>query len=136
MLKHWFMTVFLGVVLIMPTASAQARSATRYIETLNTWIGEDADALLHQWGQPVKIEPIGEGRFDVTYQAENSYYHAAIAPRAWQDCMFNAQGQVVGCNDRYDPGRPAYYTYTRCYTVFDVEDGTIIKWRWKGDCKK
>ena len=136
MLKRLLILSLSIVSLLMPTVFAYAASSKNYIEILNTWIGDDADSLLHKWGRPVQVEQTGQNSFDVTYQAETAYYHPAVPPRAWQECMFNGQGQVIGCNDRYDPGLAAYYTYTQCYTVFEVEDGTIIKWRWKGDCKQ
>ena len=133
--RRWLTLILLSSALIMSLAPIQAGTPKGYIETLNTWIGEEADSLLHQWGQPVKVERIGDGRFEVFYQAESAYYHPEIAARSWQECMFNGHGQIIGCNDRYDPGRAAYYSYTQCYTVFEVEEGTIIKWHWNGDCK-
>ena len=100
-----------------------------YEKILNSWVGADEVSLVRQWGPPMRSYEAGGIRF-LTYAEVRNVYIPGTQP--------TYSTQIIG-NTAYTTaygGSPGYNIRRACQTTFEVVNGRVSRWQWKGnDCR-
>ncbi|VVN81608.1 hypothetical protein PS712_01141 [Pseudomonas fluorescens] len=118
----------LSIVILTLMLSACATTA-KYEKILDTWVGEDELNLVRKWGPPQQSYETSGHRF-LVYSNDRNVFVPGQAP--------TYQTSVIG-NTAYTNsygGSPAMNVNLSCTTTFEIADGKITTWSYRGnDCK-
>jgi hypothetical protein len=115
----------LSIVLLTLILTACATTAN-YEKILNTWVGEDELNLVRKWGPPQQSYETSGHRF-LVYTNDQNVFIPGQAP--------TYQTNVIG-NTAYTSsygGTPATNINYTCTTTFEVADGKILTWSYRGN---
>jgi len=104
-------------------------TTANYEKLLSAWVGAEEVDLVRQWGAPSRTYEAGGSKF-LTYTSRRNVYMPGAAPVYHTTIVGNtAYTTQVG-------GTPGYIIGVSCVTTFEVKDGRVVAWQWRGDdCK-
>lgn len=106
-------------------AVAACHTSKSYTEYLNTWEGRSEADLVAQWGAPIAMEDLGDGRQLFTYMRAKT----VTAPG------YNPMSPDFGTSAMGGPTSGAFDTQTTyyCQTLFTTQNDIIVDASWAGD---
>lgn len=118
----------LAIVILISTVLFGCATQKKYQTILDTWVGHPEHKLVRSWGPPQSVYE-SEGVKYLTYtnsrnvvlgQTNSSYTTTVIGNTAY----------TTG-----SPGSPGRNYAMTCQTTFEIRDGVIQSWSYKGnDC--
>jgi hypothetical protein len=100
----------------------------KYEALLQTWIGSEEIDLVRSWGPPDQVYEVQDRKF-IVYHSQRSVYIPGTSPSYSTSFIGN---QAYTTQSGGSPGRTVDM---RCATTFELKDGIIVRWSWKGnDC--
>jgi len=107
---------------------AGCATQAKYKKVLDTWVGSSELDLIRSWGAPVNTYEAA-GRKFIMY---SSSYNVAL-PGNNPTYTTNVIGNTAYTNSY--GGTPGQNLLMICETTFEVEEGIIVKWSYRGnDC--
>lgn len=105
-------------------------TTAKYEKVIDSWVGSSEQNLVRSWGPPDQVYDAGDGIKYLTYVTSRNVYIPGSSP--------TYSTQVIG-NTTYTNsygGSAAQNIHASCKTSFEVKNGVITSWRYKGnDCK-
>jgi hypothetical protein len=99
-----------------------------YKQVVNSWVGSPEINLIRSWGPPQQSYQSGDSKFLVYHSARNVYLPGT--PPTYSTTVI---GNTAYTNSY--GGTPAQNLNYRCQTTFEVRNGVIASWSFKGnDC--
>jgi hypothetical protein len=101
-------------------------TTAKYERNLNSWLGADEVSLVRQWGAPQQAYETGGSKF-LVYSSNGNIVLPGQAPAYTTNVYGNtAYTTPVG-------GYPAQNIALDCVTTFEVANGVVSNWTWKGN---
>ena len=117
--------LLLSVVILLLAGCA---ASAKYEAFLGEWVGASELEVVRRWGPPVQVYEVEESKFLVYSSSRNVTFPGS--PPIYTT-------RVVGrtlYTDSYG-GTPAQNVTYACQTVFEMVDGKVMSWSYKGnDC--
>jgi hypothetical protein len=115
--------IFFGIFVVGCATTAN------YEKILSSWVGAKEIDLVRAWGAPDNQYESSGTKF-LTYQKTDNIYMPGTAPTYTTTMIGNtAHTTAVG-------GTKPYNIQTSCKTTFEINNGTVVNWRWEGNgCK-
>ena len=106
-------------------------TTAKYETKLASWVGSPEGDLIRSWGPPQQVYDTGSGTKYLTYSSSRQVYIPGTAPTY----TTNYNPYTYSATTTSSGGSPAQSFDMACQTTFEVSNGTISSWRWKGnDC--
>ena len=100
-----------------------------YKQVVNSWVGSPEINLIRSWGAPQQSYESGGTKF-LIYNSARNVYLSGSSPTYTTTVI----GNTAYTNSH--GGSPAQNLNFSCQTTFEVQNGTIMSWSFKGnDCK-
>lgn len=99
---------------------------SKYQAILDSWMGHSELSLIQSWGPPQQTYSTSKHKF-LVYSNSHKSYISGTSP--------TYQTTVIG-NTAYTTsygGTSGVNVYYSCKTVFDVVDGVIVSWSYRGN---
>lgn len=114
------------VLFILLTGCA---TTANYEAILQTWIGSTEMDLISKWGPPQQVYEATGGVKYLTYQDSRSGYVPGTSPT-----YYTTYNNYTNTATTTSVGGSSGYSYTKsCQTTFEIRNGYITSWRWKGN---
>lgn len=112
--------------LVVLSACVSTKDTMR--EIMSSWVGEDIDSVIEQWGYPDEQREVAGRELYVWHQRSSVKLAERSRTEGSVDSYGNYSEQTV------TTGGGEWEGY--CGRIFEVDDqGTVIRWEWKGnDC--
>ena len=117
------------ILLISGCASTTGPTTKGYKQVLNCWIGVSEAQLVRKWGVPAQVFNSAGTRYFV-YNSSSNVYIPGTSP-------FYTTNFIGGTayTTSYGGSAPQNVNYN-CRTTFEIIDGKVVSWRYKGNnCK-
>ena len=119
--------IFLLILLLTGCATTK-----KYEAILQTWIGSQENELIRKWGPPRQVYDAGGGVKYLTYQESSQGYIPGTSPT--YSTTYNPYTNTATTTST--GGSAGYYYTNSCQTTFEIQNGYIASWRWKGNACK
>ncbi|WP_136799706.1 MULTISPECIES: hypothetical protein [Desulfosediminicola] len=122
--KHFLSATLLALVMVCGCATTEG-----YKDVVNAWVGQPELELTQTWGPPQRTYETEESKFLVYYFQRDIYFPGS--PTTYQN-YFDESGTAFRQSYGGVPDRTQTYS---CETLFEVIDGIIVSWSFRGnDC--
>lgn len=111
---------------------AGCATTEKYEGMLQSLIGSTEHDLIRQWGPPQQAYDAGGGVKYLTYQDARQGYLPGTSSTS--TTTYNPYTNTATTTK--SGGSPAQFYDLSCQRIFEIQDGYVASWRWKGnDCK-
>lgn len=130
-IKDGRMTVVKFCLVCCLALLAGCATTARYEAKLASWVGSPETDLIRSWGAPQQVYEAANGSKFLTYSNSRQVYFRGTPPTYTTTYDPDTRSSTTTSSGGIDP---QLYTMD-CQTTFEVANGKVAGWSWKGnDC--